>query len=486
MKSSTATDECGGCRVASLLAMTAHHLAVIASVSEAIHGHCRRPPIDGLLRHHSPPIGLEPRHGDLQLMFMAAAPQGQLNSISRPRRRRSSSDATAAGALVVEETGAQEFLGGRLTSDEGPFEALHLSCHGDIDPALGPVLLLETAEGGADQVGPGAIVKALGAVPPPLVFLSACRTAESAAAAVGGIGRRDAGDGAIEPCAARGAAAGRVGELARRSRGSWRRRIANVVGWDGSVYDADASAFARHFYQRARPLARPAGGGGRAAGAAAYEGQTAERGRHWHLARVYLGPQGGGPLCARGQAEARTPRQRREGLSRQGQAARSGGDARGIRRPAARHSGGAASVPGRSERRADPRHGGARQIEPRGAGDEPDAAACAGRDLRALRRACDFRCASGGAGPEDPPRRKRPHGASRSSPIPRRWPSAGSWLPVRSTSSPVLLIVDDLERILETPSQSDAATGVRCAYREALGAVLPAFDARADATRGCS
>src|SRR5262245_58265494 len=25
-----------------------------------------------------------------------------------------------------------------------------------------------------------------------------------------------------------------------------------------------------------------------------------ERGRHWHLARVYLGPQGGGPLCGRG------------------------------------------------------------------------------------------------------------------------------------------------------------------------------------------
>jgi ASCH domain len=49
LKSSTATDGCGDCRVASLLAMTAHHLAVIASVSEAIHGHCRRPSIDDCL-----------------------------------------------------------------------------------------------------------------------------------------------------------------------------------------------------------------------------------------------------------------------------------------------------------------------------------------------------------------------------------------------------------------------------------------------------
>ena len=51
-----------------------------------------------------------------------------------------------------------------------------------------------------------------------------------------------------------------------------------------------------------------------------------------------------------------------------------------------------------------------------------------------------------------------------------------SWLSDPFDAKPILLIVDDLERILETPSQSDAPTGVMPAYRDALKAVLLAFD----------
>src|SRR5271170_4792695 len=112
-------------------------------------------------------------------MFMAAAPEGQ-HELDYDAEETAILDATRLLPMrvVVEETGALEFLGARLTSDEGPFEALHLSCHGDIDREKGPILLLETAAGGADRVGAGAIVGALGTEPPPLVVLSACRTAE--------------------------------------------------------------------------------------------------------------------------------------------------------------------------------------------------------------------------------------------------------------------------------------------------------------------
>jgi hypothetical protein len=127
------------------------------------------------------------RHADLQLMFMAAAPQGQ-QDLDFEAEEAAILEATQRLPLrlVVEETGNREFLGERLNSDEGPFEVLHLSCHGDIDATAGPILLLESAEGGLDKVGPGGIVEALGSDLPPLVVLSACRTAEFGQAQDGG------------------------------------------------------------------------------------------------------------------------------------------------------------------------------------------------------------------------------------------------------------------------------------------------------------
>jgi hypothetical protein len=51
-----------------------------------------------------------------------------------------------------------------------------------------------------------------------------------------------------------------------------------------------------------------------------------------------------------------------------------------------------------------------------------------------------------------------------------------SWLSGPLYTRAVLLIVDDLERILETPKQSEAATGVAESYRDVLRAVLSAFE----------
>jgi hypothetical protein len=256
----------------------------------------------------APTAPAEPRHADLQLMFMAAAPEGQVE-LDFEAEEAAILEATQRLPIrvVVEETGALEFLGPRLTS-EGPFEALQLSCHGDIDAQRGPILLLEGAAGGEVPAGPGDIVRALGADPIPLVVLSACRTAE--------LGRSATDTGMPDRREIDGAAADdrREADTPREAARSTQktgpelatpfvRRLAavipNVVGWDGSVYDTDAIDFAKDFYKQLAgysPVARAAAVARNAL--LRKKGQTPTRGRHWHLARVYVGPGGGGPLCA--------------------------------------------------------------------------------------------------------------------------------------------------------------------------------------------
>ncbi|WP_321533171.1 CHAT domain-containing protein [uncultured Desulfuromonas sp.] len=220
-----------------------------------------------------------PRHSDLQLMFMAAAPRGA-SVLNFEAEESAILDATSRLPLhlIVEESGAAEYLGERLHLD-GPFEALHLSCHGDIDPQRGHVLVLEDETGKRADADANDIVKLLGDPErTPLVFLSACRTAEQA-------GKNNEDARRFEPF---------VRDLTRAG-------VANVLGWDGSVYDSDAAAFAQTFYCRLaerEPIPR-------AAAAARLELRRAQLknpkcGRHWHLARLYLGPRGGGALAVRG------------------------------------------------------------------------------------------------------------------------------------------------------------------------------------------
>jgi CHAT domain/AAA ATPase domain len=215
----------------------------------------------------------KPSHEDFALIFMAASPAGvgELNfeaeeaaiiQATNPRYVR----------VMVEESGCLEFLRER-TVQEGAIEALHLSCHGDV-AASAAFLALESPEGLLEPVTAGQLVGSLGEHKPPLVFLSACRTAEHV----------DAATPLTE-------------DLIRAG-------VPNVLGWDGSVYDSDAIGFARTFYAE---LSRQE--------TVAYSAALARQQmlhahladpdtcRHWHLARVYAGPTGGGFICERGAAK---------------------------------------------------------------------------------------------------------------------------------------------------------------------------------------
>jgi tetratricopeptide (TPR) repeat protein len=80
-----------------------------------------------------------------------------------------------------------------------------------------------------------------------------------------------------------------------------RAGVANVLGWGGSVVDDDARAFARTFYGELAERQRVA----RAAAVARQALRTqalkdGARGSHWHLARLYLGPGGGGTMARKG------------------------------------------------------------------------------------------------------------------------------------------------------------------------------------------
>lgn len=224
----------------------------------------------------------EPAHGDLQLIFMAAAPAGE-SPLAFEDEESAILEATRRLPLhlVVEESGCIQFLGEKLDLD-GPFEVLHLSCHGGIDPDVGPLLGLEDETGQLALTDIGQMVGALGNPQnTALVFLSACRTAEQIGAG---------NQAATEPF---------VRELVRAG-------VANVLGWDGSVYDDDALAYARSFYGELASLqAVP-----RAAAVARQvlrmnQIKDPRQGRHWHLARLYLGPAGGGQLAAKGKPKRR-------------------------------------------------------------------------------------------------------------------------------------------------------------------------------------
>ena len=233
----------------------------------------------------------EPAHRDLSLLFMAASPRGGGRALDYEAEEAAILGATErlGLSLAVEESGCAEFLRERLDGEEA-FEAIHLSCHGDVLSAeaaarhadrsaeAGPVLLLETPEGDEIFVSPGRLARVWGGTPPGLVFLSACRTGES-----------------VE-----GVAASYARTLARA--------LPAVLGWDGSVYDPDAIAFAEPFYRELAGYETPAFAASAARRAVLERHMNdPQTGVHWHLARLWLGSDGGGPLCAKGKLRRRLP-----------------------------------------------------------------------------------------------------------------------------------------------------------------------------------
>ncbi len=208
-----------------------------------------------------------PEYGDLATLFMAAEVEGpHVLDYEREEVAFLNAGRGLNAHLVIEESGSAAGLALRLKKSRR-WEALHLTCHGDLG-RTGPYLALETEEGALDPVDADRLCTLLGDENqmPRLVFLSACRTAERPGASATSF---------VQALITAG--------------------VANAVGWDGSVLDSEAIHFTEPFY---RELA-----GGRSvtyAAAVARHAVLAANGAHWHLARVWLGPRGGGPLCMPG------------------------------------------------------------------------------------------------------------------------------------------------------------------------------------------
>ena len=208
----------------------------------------------------------------LSLVFMAAAPRDQ-RRLDYEAEETAILDATAKTGLdlTVEESGTLEWLAARV-AEEAPVDVLHLSCHGQ--GGAKPALCLETDEGGTDLASVERLIEELSTHRPRLLFLSACHTAEGA--------ETEDGTGIVDSLA-----------LALLRAG-----MPAVLGWDGPVSDAEATEFAAHLY---RQLSRKADLQAALAEArfALLDRQGADplaRSRDWHLARLFLGPTGGGPL----------------------------------------------------------------------------------------------------------------------------------------------------------------------------------------------
>ncbi len=191
--------------------------------------------------------------------------------------------------LLVEESGNPRGLGERLT-EYAAMQALHLSCHGhnawrrEPNDKSKPVLLLEDLEGEELPTDAGELIGALKAHRPRLAFLSACLTAAAGGESRGGLpGDKES------PASVRGGVAHSLAE-ALVSAG-----LPAVLGWDGSVADVVATAFAARLYDELEgrnDVADAVAAARRDLLNASEEGR-----RHdWHLARLWLGPRGGGSI----------------------------------------------------------------------------------------------------------------------------------------------------------------------------------------------
>jgi tetratricopeptide (TPR) repeat protein len=231
----------------------------------------------------------------LGLAFMASSPRGQ-HELDFEAEEAAILAAVGEGRvdLVVEDTGDPEQLGHRL-GELGGMPVVHLSCHGinnwRVHPGAPgvPVLLMETDEGGGRPTTAGELVSLVPAGPR-LLFVSACLTA-TGADAPGQLPPGDGRNGDPGPGGGGGLVAHSLATALVAA------GVPAVIGWDGSVDDRAATAFAQRLYQRLADRAEVAVAVGDAR-RALLESQDPRVRADWHLARVWLGPAGGGPVVA--------------------------------------------------------------------------------------------------------------------------------------------------------------------------------------------
>ncbi len=216
----------------------------------------------------------------LNTLFMAASPK-QVEPILAFEQEESAilslyADKSCQMDLFVEESGNLTQLTALATELE-PVDVVHLSCHGDIAQneatKNGPYLCLESPTGKLDQVTGDVFTDIYTQNRPVLIFLSACKTAQA------------------HPI-----------EFEQNSHGTFtqtliKRGFPAVLGWSGSVSDFEATRFASAFYRNLAQYARIEN----ALATARYAlftplkpDEAAYPATDWHLARLYLGPEGGG------------------------------------------------------------------------------------------------------------------------------------------------------------------------------------------------
>ena len=210
------------------------------------------------------PAAPKARYKDMTLTFMAADPDfnSGLNYENEERAILRATRKARNLSLWVEESGNLDCWTQRIV-ESGHCDMAHISCHGGYNEQLGFFLQLEDDRYRPQNVTASELRGLAQHIQ--CLFLSACHTAEVA----------------NTPAFAM--------ELAKTG-------IANVIGWDGSVSDEDATVFAAQVYhallqQATVPFAC----------AAARQHLLQEHLRtgnhpHWHLGRVYLSPDGGWPL----------------------------------------------------------------------------------------------------------------------------------------------------------------------------------------------
>ena len=217
-----------------------------------------------------------------------------------------------------------------------------------------------------------------------------------------------------------------------------------------------------------------------------------QTGVHWHLARLWLGAGGGGPLCAKGKPKRKLPAKDAgyKALldSKRGHGPEVAGALTFVGRRREAQAVLAAFRADKAPGRAAARHGQPRQVEPGGAGGEP----AAGRSRRwwSTGTTTRWRCWSRSE-PRLPPGDPRGHAEAMARGAIAQRPEAlaealEALLEGPFFDHPILLVVDDLEQVLEDPAPGQTLTPVRTEnrWRVAIAAVLAAFGRAARATRG--
>ena len=237
----------------------------------------------------------------LGLVFMAASPRG---AVDLDYEAEEAAIMAAVGSsdldLLVEESGNPHELGDRI-AEVPAMQVLHLSCHGhnawpvNGDADRRPIFMLEDETGGELPTDAGALTTALRAKPPRLVFLSACLTA------AGGSAQRPGWRGDKRPEGApRGVLAQSFAEALVDG------GLAATLGWDGSVADRAATAFATILYDSLAGRSDLTDAVASARRGLLNAPDEALRG-DWHLARLWLGPDGGGALVGGGKRRDLVP-----------------------------------------------------------------------------------------------------------------------------------------------------------------------------------